>query len=82
MTVEKDATGRKLVRAAQKAVERDRAQNIFTELTDSWREYLNSAVAKESIASVQAKLQPGLAGKGKMVKKSVKKVFMIPVSQI
>ncbi len=36
----------------------------------------------ERRVSVLAKLQPGVAGKGKKVKKSLKKVLMKPVSQI
>ncbi len=69
MTLIKDASGRKVARAAQKAVERDRAQEEVAELSESWREYLNSALVKESKASVLAELQPGVAGKCKKVKK-------------
>ena len=54
----------------------------MTELSDSWREYLNFALVKESRASVLAKLQPGVAGKGKKVKKTLKKALLKPVSQI
>ena len=53
----------------------------MTEHSDSWREYLNSALVKESRASVLAKLKPGVAGKGKRAKKSLKKVLQKPVSR-
>ncbi len=73
MTIKKDANGRKAARAAQKAVERERVQKALT---------LNSALVKESRASVLAKWQPGVAGKGKKAATSLKKALMKPVSQI
>ncbi len=51
------------------------------ELSDSWREFLNSSLLKESRASVLAKLLPGVAGKGKKAKKSLKKASLNPVSK-
>jgi hypothetical protein len=80
MTAKTDASSRKIAGAAQKAVERDRVQETLTGLSDSWREYLNSALVKQSRASVLAELQPGVADKGNKAQKSLKKLLK-PVSR-
>ena len=70
---------RKAARAAQKLVEKERVQKALTELSESWRTFLDSALVKHTRAEVLAELQPGVSkgnkkrqkkGKMKMVRQT------------
>ena len=82
MTTKGHNPARKAARSVQKAVERDRMQKALTELSESWRDYLNEALVKESRAIVLSKLQPGVLNKGKHAKKKLQKGVLKPVSLI
>ena len=82
MTTKGHNPARKAARSVQKAVERDRVQKALTELSESWRDYLNEALVKESRAMVLSKLQPGVLNKGKHAKKNLQKRVLKPVSLI
>lgn len=82
MTTKGHDPARKAARSVQKAVERDRVQKALTELSESWRDYLNEALVKESRAMVLSKLQPGVLNKGKHAKKKLQKGVLKPVSLI
>ena len=82
MTSKLSDPARKGARAAQKVVERERVQKALTELSNSWRDFLDGALVKESRAAVLSKLQPGVGNKSKKAKKSLKKAAWKPVTVI
>jgi len=76
-TVDEDAPRRKAARAAQKFVEKERVQKALTELNESWRAFLDSALVKQTRAQVLSELQPGVAGKRKKKQQKKGKIKMV-----